>query len=173
MKRLTPVQDLCQVQGVSSVATRCRCTSHRSINNNTTSLNNMNAIITYKEISDFIEKEFKIRPKFTTVDDKTFEVSYKPGVFMPTISVKFHIEAMRKDIVCLSYECGTPASLMIAGVVAYLEERIPSGIEVNTTDKRVNIYPQRFKQVEKTLEYVALSNITFEENSVNVGLSMV
>ena len=138
-----------------------------------TYLYNMNAVITYKEISDFIEKEFKIRPKFTTVDEKTFEVSYKPGVFMPTISVRFHIEAMRKDIVCLSYECGTPASLMIAGVVAYLEEKIPSGIEVNTTDKRVNIYPQRFKQLEKALEYVALSNITFEENSANVALTMV
>ena len=138
-----------------------------------TDLNNMNAIITYKEISDFIEKEFKIRPKFTTVDDKTFEVSYKPGVFMPTISVKFHIEAMRKDIVCLSYECGTPAALMIAGVVAYLEGKIPSGIEVNTTDKRVNIYPQRFKQIEKALEYVALSNITFEGNSANVMLNMI
>ena len=61
----------------------------------------MNAVITYKEISDFIEKEFKIRPKFTTVDEKTLEVSYKPGAFMPTISVKFHVEAMRKDIVCL------------------------------------------------------------------------
>ena len=139
----------------------------------TTDLNNMNAVITYKEISDFIEKEFKIRPKFTTVDDKTFEVSYKPGVFMPTISVKFHIEAMRKDIVCLSYECGTPAALMIVGVVAYLEEKIPSGIEVNTTDKRVNIYPQRFKQIEKALEYVALSNITFEGNSANVMLNMI
>ena len=46
------------------------------------------------------------------------------------------------------------------------EEKIPSGIEVNTTDKRVNIYLQRFKQIEKALEYVALSNITFEENSV-------
>ena len=92
---------------------------------------------------------------------------------MPTISVKFHIEAMRKDIVCLSYECGSPASLMIAGVVAYLEEKIPSGIDVNTTDKRVNIYPQRFKQLEKALEYVALSSIAFEGNSVNVGLSMV
>ena len=92
---------------------------------------------------------------------------------MPTIGVKFHIEAMRKDIVCMSYDCGTAASLMIAGVVAYLEEKIPSGIEVITTDKRVNIYPQRFKQVEKALEYVALSNITFEESSVNVGLSMV
>ena len=91
---------------------------------------------------------------------------------MPTISVKFHIEAMRKDIVCLSYECGTPASLMIAGVVAYLEEKIPSGIEVNTTDKRMNIYPQRFKQLEKVLEYVVLSNITFEDNSAKVALTM-
>lgn len=91
---------------------------------------------------------------------------------MPTISVKVHIEAMREDIVCLSYECGTPASLMIAGVVAYLEEKIPSGVEVNTTDKRVNIYPQRFKQIEKALEY-GVSNIIFEENSVNVALTMV
>ena len=133
----------------------------------------MNAVITYREISDFIEKEYKIRPKFTTVDEKTFEVSYKPSVFMPAITVKFHIEAMRKDIVCMSYECGTPASLMIAGIVAYLEEKIPSGIEVNTSDKRVNIYPQRFKQIEKAVEYVSLSDITFEENSVNVALTMV
>ena len=133
----------------------------------------MNAVITYKEISDLIEKEYKIRPKFTTVDEKTFEVSYKPGVFMPAIAVKFHIEAMRKDVVCISYDCGTAASLMIAGAVAYLEEKIPSGIEVNTTDKRINVYPLRFKQLEKALEYLALSNIVFEENSVNVALSMV
>ena len=133
----------------------------------------MNAVITYKEISDFIEKEYKIRPKFTTVDEKTFEVSYKPGVFMPAIAVKFRIVAMRKDVVCISYDCGTASSLMIAGVVAYLEEKIPSGIEVNTTDKRVNIYPQSVKQLQKALGYVALSNIVFEENSVNVALSMV
>ena len=133
----------------------------------------MNAVITYREISDFIEKNFKMRPKFTTVDDKTIELSYMPNVFMPTIAVKFHIEAMRKDVVCMSYDCGTAASLMIAGIVAYLEEKIPNGVEVNTTDKRVNIYPQRFKQIEKVLEYVALSNITFEGNSVNVALTMV
>ena len=133
----------------------------------------MNAIITYNEISDYIEREFKIRPQFTAVDEKTLEVSYKPGSFMPTFAIKFHLMVMRKDILCLSYECGNAASLMIAGVVTYLEEKIPSGIEVNTTDKRVNIYPQRFKQLEKALEYVALSNITFEENSANVALIMV
>ena len=133
----------------------------------------MNAVITYKEISDFIEKECRIRPTFIFIDEKTLEVSYKPAGFIPSITVKFQIKAMRKDIVCMSYDCGTAASLMIAGVVAYLEEKIPSGIEVNTTDKRINIYPQRFKQVEKVLEYVVLSNIVFEENSVNVGLSIV
>jgi hypothetical protein len=133
----------------------------------------MNAVITFKEVSDFIEKESKIRPRFTTINEKTVEVSYKPGVFMPAISVNVKIEAMRQDIVCMSYECGTAASLMIAGIVAYLEETIPSGIEVSTTDKRVNIYPQRFKQVEKALEYVALSNLTFEDNAINIGFSMV
>ena len=133
----------------------------------------MNLTITYNELSDLINDMTGIRTRFTAVDEKRFEVSYKPGVFMLTISVKFHIEAMRKDIICMSYECGIPASLMIAGVVAYLEEKIPSGIEVNTTDKRVNIYPQRFRQIEKALEYMALSNITFEENSANIELTIL
>lgn len=130
-------------------------------------------VITYKEVSDFIAKQFNIRPMFTTVNEKTFEISYKPSVFIPAIVVKFQIETMSNDIVCMSYDCGTASSLMIAGMVAYLKEKIPNGIEVNTIDKRVNIYPQNFKQVEKALEYVILSNISFEENSINIGLSMV
>ena len=133
----------------------------------------MNVIIRYNELSELINNMVGIHPEFTTVDDKTFVMSCKIGVFMPSIVVKFHIETVCMDIVCISYECSVSASLMIAGVVAYLEEKIPNGIEVNTTDKRVNIYPQRFKQIEKVLEYMALSNITFEENSANVALTMV
>ena len=53
----------------------------------------------------------------------------------------------------MSYNCGTAASLVIAGVVAYLDKKIPNGIEVNTTDRCINIYPRRFKQLEKALEY--------------------
>lgn len=133
----------------------------------------MNAVITYQEISDLIERGFKLRPKFSTVDEKCVELSYKPGALMPTIAIKFRIEAMRKDVVCLTYECGKAASLIVAGVVAYLEEKIPSGIEINTDDRRINIYPQRFEQLEKVLTYVALSDITFEDSAVNVSLSMV
>ncbi len=133
----------------------------------------MNIVITYKEISDFIKRKFKIRPKVTAVDEKTVEVSYKPSVLMPEIVVKFHIEAMRKDVVCMSYDCGIAASLMIAGATAYLAEKIPSGVEVNSADKRIDIYPRRFTMLEKALEYVALSDIAFGEDAVCVTLSMV
>ena len=133
----------------------------------------MNAIITYKEISDFIEREFHVRPMFTTVDKKTFEVSYKPGFFMPVIVVKFHIDAMRQDVLCLSYECGAAAALMIAGAVSYLEGKIPSGVEVDTDNKRIDIYPHGLQQLEKAMEYVTLSDVSFDEGAVNVSLSMV
>ena len=132
----------------------------------------MNVIIRYNELSELINNMVGIHPEFTTVDAKVFEMSCKTGIFMPTIVIKFHIETVCKDIVCISYECSVSASLMIVSVVAYLKEKIPSGIEVNTTDKRVNIYPRRFKQIEKVLAYVSLSNITFEENSAKVALTM-
>ena len=133
----------------------------------------MDIIVSYKEISNFIEKKFKICPKFTTIDEKTFEASYKPGMFMPTVSVKLHIDAIRKDIVCMSYDCGKPASLMIAGIVAYLEVKIPSSIEVNTADKRINVYPLRFERLENVCEHVSLNNIAFQENSIKIELTVL
>lgn len=133
----------------------------------------MDIIVSYNEISNFIGKKFKICPRVTTVNEKTLEVSYKPGVFMPTVSVKLHIDAMRKDIVCMSYDCGKPASLMIAGIVAYLEEKIPSSIEVNTADKRINVYPLRFEQLKNVCEHVSLTNIAFQENSIKIELTIL
>ncbi len=49
----------------------------------------MNIIITYKEISDFIEQKFKIRPTFSSVNKNILNVSYKPVAFIPSIDIKF------------------------------------------------------------------------------------
>lgn len=132
----------------------------------------MKAEITYTEISSFIEKECTIRTRFTTVDAKTVEISYKPSVFMSTISVTLHIETISNDLICLSYDCGVPASLIIAGAVAWLEEKIPKGIEVNTSNRHIYIYPQHFEQIEKVLEYVTLTSISFEEEVANIELTL-
>jgi hypothetical protein len=133
----------------------------------------MNVIITYKEISDFIEQKFKIRPTFSSVNKNILKVSYKPMAFMPSIDIKFVIDEISDDSVSISYDCGAAAALMIAGVVTYLNENIPNGVDVNTTNRKVKIYPQQIEQVEKALEYVALSDITFDENNINIALLLI
>lgn len=133
----------------------------------------MNVLITYKEISDFIEQKFKIRPLFSSIDRRTLNVSYKPMAFMPSIDIKFVIDEISDDSVSISYDCGAAAALMIAGVVTYLNENIPNGMDVNTTNRKVKIYPQQIEQVEKALEYVALSDITFDENNINIALLLI
>lgn len=133
----------------------------------------MNVQITYKEIGDLIAGKYNVSPVFKTVDAKTVEVSYKPAGFFPNICVRFHIEAMRRDIVCMTYDCAPATALIIGGIVAHLEKAVPSGLEINTTDKRVNVYLQRFEQIEKALEHVSPSNITFEEDAMNVALAFV
>ena len=62
---------------------------------------------------------------------------------------------------------------MISGVVSYFEKIIPSAIEVDTTDNRINIYIQRFTQFENVLKYISLSNITFDVNSIKVALTIL
>jgi hypothetical protein len=130
----------------------------------------MNALITYKEISDFIERQYKIRPMFNTVDTQTVEVSYKPGAFIPAIVIKLKVDEISDDIVQLSYDCGKGASFVITGAVAYLEQKIPKVIEVNTADKHITVYLQQIKELEKVLEYVALNTVKFEGNSINFAL---
>lgn len=130
----------------------------------------MNVVITYKEISDFIEKQFNIRPVINTVDTQTIEVSYKPGAFIPAIVVKLRVDDVSDDIVHLSYDCGKGASFVITGAVAYIEQKIPKGIEVNTTDKHIAVYPQHIKELKKVMEYVALNTVRFEDNSINLAL---
>lgn len=133
----------------------------------------MNALITYKEISDFIEKQYKIRPMLNTLDTQTVEVSYKTSALLPAIVIKLRIDEVSDDVVHLSYDCGKGASFVITGAVAYLDQKIPKGIEVNTTDKCITVYPRQIKELEKALEYVALNKVRFEDNSINIALMMI
>ena len=133
----------------------------------------MNAIISFDEISDFIEKEFKIRPVFNSISHKGFEIRYKPHSFMPTLCIRFHIDAICNNVIYMSYDCAAATSLLIAGAVTYIEDRVPDGIEITTADKNVIIHLERIEQIEKTLKYIKLNNVTFEDSSVNATLAIV
>lgn len=132
----------------------------------------MKAVITYNEILDFVENKFRVRPILSRIDSQNLEVSYRPMAFMPAITIRLCVESVRQDEVELSYEGNAAGEMIVSWVVAYFEQMIPDGVDVNITTRQVNIYPQRIEQLQGVLNYLALSDIVFEEDSVNVVILM-
>ena len=133
----------------------------------------MKATISYTEMSAWAGKRFHIAPAFKRMDEKSLEVSFKPGRFIPTVKVTFKVEAMRKDVVCLSYNCSTAVSLLISGAVEHLQSKIPHGIEVKPDDKRVNVYLDRIDKLKNALDYVAPTDLSFGEEEVCLILELL
>ena len=132
----------------------------------------MKVIITYNEILDFIERKFRVRLTLSRIDLRNLEISYRPMAFVPAITIRLCVESVSQDQVELSYMCNPAVEMMVGGVVTYFKQMIPSGVDVNTTTRQVNIYPRRIEQLNEILNYVALSDIVFEEESVNVVVFM-
>lgn len=126
----------------------------------------MKATVSYTEISDWTGKRFHIAPVLKRVDEKSLEVSFKPGRFIPTVKVTFKVEAMRKDIVCLTYDCSVPVSMIISGAVEHLQDKMPHGIEVKPEEKRVNVYLDRIDKLKNALDYVAPTDLSFGKEEV-------
>ena len=130
----------------------------------------MNVVITYSEVSDLLEKRFGIRPEITNIDNKTFELSYKPAAFLPSIGLKFHVETICTDTISLSYDCIKAASLVITGAVAYLKDKIPNGVEIDTAEQVIYIYPKHFSGIEKVLSHIELSDLNFESGFLDITI---
>lgn len=128
--------------------------------------------IGFDEIISYVEKNYSIRLQLKQIDEQTLEVSYKPGLFIPTIAVKIRIEAVRKDIVCLSYESSTSMSLIFAGLVSHLDQKLPNGVVINTENKRIDIYLEQIKQLEKVLQVLHPSSIMIQEDAISLVLSI-
>jgi hypothetical protein len=132
----------------------------------------MKAQISYNEISEYIARKFKVRPTLAYIDERTMEVSYRPAVFLPAMEIGIRVEAVRGNIVCLSYQCGAAATLIISGVMAYLEKHIPQGVEINTSNKRINLFLERIPQLAKALEHIELKDLCFDSEGINAFAAM-
>lgn len=128
--------------------------------------------IGFDEIISYVEKNYSIRLQLKQIDERTLEVSYKPELFIPTIAVKIRIEAVRKDIVCLSYESSSSISLIFAGLVSHLDQKLPKGVVINTENKRIDIYLEQIKQLEKVLQVLLPSSIMIQEDAIFLVLSI-
>ncbi|MGM9804372.1 MAG: hypothetical protein ACI308_09380 [Muribaculaceae bacterium] len=132
----------------------------------------MELFISFAEITSYIEKKYKITPLVKYVDNKAVEVQYKPTELLPAMSVTFHIEAMRKDVICLSYDCNNFMSLIISGLVGQYADSLPQHVKINAEEKRVIIYPIEFYAVSNMMEYVTPKAISFNEKGLVLPLEI-
>ena len=54
-----------------------------------------------------------------------------------------------------------------------IQKDIPKGYEVNTDKRIVKVYLSKFEKLEKALEFVTLSDISFTDDAVNISLAIV
>ena len=128
----------------------------------------MNVKLSFEEIANYVANHYVVRPELKCVDDKSLEVSYSPNRFIPPMSVCVRVEGFRKDVVCLSYECGRGMSLLIAGAVKHLESKLPQGVDINTDEKRVNIFLERVEEIKRVLEYVQLEGLRVCDDGLEI-----
>ena len=126
----------------------------------------MKVELSYEEITNYVERNFFIRPQLVYIDERTVGIEYKPSRFLPAMSIRIRIDGYRNDVVCFSYECNAPMAMIISGAVGHLGNKIPQGIDVNTTDKRVVIYLEQVEVLEKPLSYVELETISLCDDHI-------
>lgn len=129
----------------------------------------MKVELSYEEIINYVERNYFIHPQLVYIDERTIDIRYKPSRFLPAMSIRVHIDSYRKDVVCLSYECSAPMAMIISGAVGHLGNKIPQGIDVNTTEKRIVIHLDQIDVLEKPLSYMELEMISFCDNHIGVS----
>lgn len=133
----------------------------------------MNIEVFFEEISNYVAKHYNISLQLKFVDNKTINVCYNPGRFFPSATITFHINAMRKDVVCLSYQCSTAVNLLVSGAIGHIENKIPKGVEIDTSERRINLFLERIEELEKVLKYVQLEDICFSADGAEIVVSLI
>jgi hypothetical protein len=62
--------------------------------------------------------------------------------------------------------------MIISGVVSFLQSKIPAGVKVDTTSKKVYVYLDVINGLEKALQYVTPTDIRFDADAISVKGSL-
>ncbi len=133
----------------------------------------MNISISYSEILNFVEKKFKVRPLLQKKTASALTISYKPTALLPAMSVDIAVDGIDDDVVMLSYDCSKAISLVVSGVVTYLEEKMPAAVDVDTAARTIKLNLGKIDKLKAVLEYMALTDIAFAENEVVAKIQLL
>lgn len=132
----------------------------------------MNANIKFNEITRFVEKTYNLKIGIVTIDKKTIEIGYKPKLFLPQILVKLHIVGINKECIELSYDANMGLSAVTSIILPFLQEKIPTGVKIDTNNNIVKVFPQQIEKADKILKHFSTADIVFNSDEAIATLEL-
>lgn len=135
----------------------------------------MEVQISYNDILRFLRNHANVdtsRLQIVRKSSRTLEIGYNISAWVPTVTISVSIDKVTDHHLYLSYDCSAAASMIISGVVSFLQSKIPAGIKVDTTSKKVYVYLDVINGLEKALQYVTPKDIQFETNMIYVSAEL-
>ncbi|MBR6757613.1 MAG: hypothetical protein IKM35_03980 [Bacteroidaceae bacterium] len=128
----------------------------------------MKLSLAYHELEALITEAVNIKLNIQYINEKTLCVNYSPGRIIPSVSVELRVNAVRRDVISIMYECNDAVSMIIKGVLKHMHTDVPCGVVVDGESNLITIYPLYIKQLEGVTRYFAITNLTFGEEGIDV-----
>ena len=135
----------------------------------------MEVQISYNDILRFLRNHANVdtsRLQIVRKSSRTLEIGYNISAWVPTVTISVSIDKVTDHHLYLSYDCSAAASMIISGVVSFLQSKIPAGVKVDTTSKKVYIYLDVINGLDKVLQYVTPFDIYFDADVIHVKGSL-
>ncbi len=128
----------------------------------------MKLSLAYHELEALITEAVNIKLNIQYINEKTLCVSYSPSRIIPSVSVELRVNAVRRDVISIIYECNDAVSMIIKGVLKHMHTGVPCGVVVDGESNLITLYPLYIKQLEGVTRYFAITNLTFGEEGIDV-----
>lgn len=130
--------------------------------------------ITYNELLRFLRNHANVdvsRLQIVRKGSRTLAISYDISAWAPIVTISISVDKVTEHHLYLSYDCSA-ASMIISGIVSFLQSQIPAGIKVDTTSKKVYVYLDEINGLEKALQYVTPTDIHFDADVIHVSANL-
>lgn len=135
----------------------------------------MEVQISYNELLRFLRNHANVdvsRLQIVRMSSRTLAISYDISAWVPTVTISVSVDKVTDHHLYLSYDCSAAASMIISGVVSFLQSKIPAGVKVDTTSKKVYVYLDVINGLEKALQHVTLTDIRFDADAISVSAEL-
>lgn len=133
----------------------------------------MTVKITFEELSQYIAANFQKTFAFTQRSEKEIRVTFSQKVLFTTAKVNLDLafDEARDADVAVTYNGGIGVDMIIAGALAYLENKVPefSQAIANEGNHRVRIHLDKMKKTKQLVDAVALQSIAVEADGLVVN----